>query len=67
MLQARRSLVRFPMRSLDFFSGPHPSSRTKALGSTEPLAEMSTRNLPGCKGQPARKADTFTAFCELIA
>jgi hypothetical protein len=28
-----------------------------ALGSTQPLAEMSTRNLPGGKGRPARKAD----------
>jgi hypothetical protein len=26
---------------------PNPSSRTIALGSTEPLTEMSTRNLPG--------------------
>jgi hypothetical protein len=28
-----------------------------ALGSTQPLTEMSTRNLPGGKGRPARKAD----------
>jgi hypothetical protein len=27
------------------------------LGSTQPLTEMSTRNLPGGKEQPARKAD----------
>jgi hypothetical protein len=40
MLQAGRSRVRFPMRSLD-------CSRTMALGSTQPLKEMSTRNLPG--------------------
>jgi hypothetical protein len=30
-----------------FFSWPNPSSRTMALGSTQPLTEMSTRNLPG--------------------
>jgi hypothetical protein len=30
-----------------------------ALGSNEPLTEMSTRNLPGGKGRPARKADNF--------
>jgi hypothetical protein len=30
-----------------FFNLPNPSSRTMALGSTKPLAEMSTRNLPG--------------------
>jgi hypothetical protein len=27
-----------------------------ALGSTQPLTEMSTRNLPGGKGRPARRA-----------
>jgi hypothetical protein len=37
-----------------------------ALVSTQPLTEMSTRNLPGGKGQPARKADNFTAICEPI-
>jgi hypothetical protein len=36
------------------------------LGSTQPLTEMSTRNLPGVKGQPARKADNLTAICEPI-
>jgi hypothetical protein len=30
-----------------FFNLPNPSSRTVALGSTHPLTEMSTRNLPG--------------------
>jgi hypothetical protein len=28
-----------------------------ALGSTQPLTEMSTRNLPECKGRSGRKAD----------
>jgi hypothetical protein len=45
------------------------SSRTVALGSTQPLTEMSTRNLPGeavgGKGRPAHKADNLTAICEL--
>jgi hypothetical protein len=27
---------------------------------------MSTSNLPGGKGRPARGADNFTAICELI-
>jgi hypothetical protein len=35
---------------VDFFSWPNPSSRTMALGSTQPLTGMSTRNLPGVKG-----------------
>jgi hypothetical protein len=30
-----------------------------ALGSTQPLAEMITRNLPGGKGRRARKADNL--------
>jgi hypothetical protein len=50
MLQAGRSRVQFPMRSLYFFNLPNPSSRTMALGSTQPLTEMSNRNLPGVKG-----------------
>jgi hypothetical protein len=37
-----------------------------ALGSPQPLTEMSTGNLPGRKGQPARKADNLKAICKLI-
>jgi hypothetical protein len=37
-----------------------------ALVSTQSLTEMSTRNLPGAKGRPARKADNLTAICEPI-
>ena len=44
-LQAGRSRVRFPMVSLDFFHWHNPSSRTMVLGSTQPLTEMSTRNV----------------------
>jgi hypothetical protein len=51
---------------IGFFSWPNPSSRTMALGSTQPLTEMSTRNLRGGKGRPARKADNLTAICEPI-
>jgi hypothetical protein len=42
-----------------------PSSRTMALGSTQPLTEMSTRNLPGGggKGRPGLKGDNLTAIC----
>jgi hypothetical protein len=36
-----------------------------ALGSNESVTEMSTRNLPGGTGRPARKAD-LTAICEKI-
>jgi hypothetical protein len=44
----------------------NPSSCTMGLGSAHPLTEMSTRNLPACKGLPARNADYVTAICEPI-
>jgi hypothetical protein len=34
-----------------------------ALGSTQPLTEMSTINIPGGKGRPALKANSLTAIC----
>jgi hypothetical protein len=62
MLQTRRSPVQVPHK-VDFFN---PSNRTVALGSTQPLTEMSTRNLPGGKKRPARRVDNLTAICEPI-
>jgi hypothetical protein len=35
-----------------------------ALGSTQPLTEMGTRNLPGGKWWLAHKADNLVAICE---
>jgi hypothetical protein len=66
MLQTRMSRVQFPIRSLDFFNLPNPSSRSMALRLTRLLTEMSTRNLPGGggKARPALKADNLTAICE---
>jgi hypothetical protein len=66
MLQAGRSRIRIPGEVIGFFNWPNPSSRTVALGSTQPLTEMSTRDLPGGKGRPALKADNLTAVCEPI-
>jgi hypothetical protein len=37
-----------------------------ALVSTETVTEMSTRNLPGGKKWPVRKADHLTVICEPI-
>jgi hypothetical protein len=59
-------VVSIPDEVTGFFNRPNPSSRITALGSTEPLTEMSTRNLPGDKGRPARKADNLTAVGESI-
>jgi hypothetical protein len=64
VLQAGRSRVPFPMRPLDYFNRCNPSSRTMALGSTQPLTEMSTRNLPRDKQRMACKAVSLTAICE---
>jgi hypothetical protein len=46
MLQSGRSRV---SDEVDVFNLPNLSSRTMALGSTQTLTEMSTRNLPGGK------------------
>jgi hypothetical protein len=64
MLQAGRSPVQVP-DEVDFFNLPNPSSRTMALGSTQSQTKMSTRNLPGGKKRPARRADNLAAICEL--
>jgi hypothetical protein len=58
MLQAGRSRVRFPIRSLDFCNWLNPSSRPISLGSSKPLTEKNTRNLPGDKGWSACRALT---------
>jgi hypothetical protein len=34
-----------------------------ALGSTQALTKMSTRNFPGCKMRLARRADNLAAIC----
>jgi hypothetical protein len=62
MLQAGGSPVRIP-DEVDFFNLPNPSSRTMALGSTQPLTKVSTRNLLGGKKRLARMADNLAAFC----
>jgi hypothetical protein len=53
MQQAGMWQVRIPVRYW-FFNWP------------QPLTEMSTRSLPGCKWRPARKADILTTICESI-
>jgi hypothetical protein len=46
---------------------PNPSGRTMALGSTQPLTEMSTSNLKKKetwgKVRRARRADNLAAIC----
>jgi len=45
VLQIGRSLVRSQLVSVDFSLIYNPSDRTMALGSTQPLTEMSTRSI----------------------
>jgi hypothetical protein len=66
MLLAVRSQVQVPMRSFFFFNLPNPSSRTRGLGSTQPVTEMSITNILGGKGRPELKADNLTVICEPI-
>jgi hypothetical protein len=54
------------MKRIFFFNLPNRSSRAMALGRTQPLTEMRTRNLSGGKGRPESKADKLTAICEQI-
>jgi hypothetical protein len=44
-----------------FFNLRTPSGRTMALGFTQPVTEMRTRNIAGGKERPAR--DNVTAIC----
>jgi hypothetical protein len=50
MLQAGSLPVQVP-DDVDVFNLPNPSSGIMALRSTQPLTEMSTRNLPGGKNR----------------
>jgi hypothetical protein len=63
MLQAGTSPFRV-LDEMDFFNLPNPSSHSVALGSTQPLTEMSTRNFPGGKKRPAHRADNLDAIYE---
>jgi hypothetical protein len=60
---SRKVAVSIPNEVTGFFNLPNPCSNTMALGSTQPLTEMSIRNLPRGKWRQARKAD-LTAICE---
>jgi hypothetical protein len=61
MLQSRKVAVSSP-DEVDFFNWPKPSRLTIALGSTLPLTEMSTRNLPGWRGCKGRDRSIRLTF-----
>jgi hypothetical protein len=47
VLQAGKSRVGVPTKSLNFLNVPDPTSLTMALGFTQPLTEKITRNVSG--------------------
>jgi hypothetical protein len=61
-----RKVTGLSLDEVDLFNLPNSSSRAMVLESTQPLTEISTRNLPGVKGRPARKADNLTAIYEQV-
>jgi hypothetical protein len=65
-LQAERRRVRFPIKSLIFFHWPNTSSRTMALGSTQPPNSNEYQEPSLDKERPDRKADNLTIICEPI-
>jgi hypothetical protein len=62
---SRNIVGSIPDEVLGLFNWHDPSSRTMALGLTQPLTEMSTSNHPGGKGKPAHEADNLPAVYEL--
>jgi hypothetical protein len=64
-VQAGRSWVSVPIRWI-FFNLPNLSSRIIPMGSTQPLTEISIRNVPVGEGPLTRKADNLTAIFEPI-
>jgi hypothetical protein len=47
---------------MEFFVDINPSDRTTALGSTQPLTEMSTGSISWGKMRPVRRADNLTTI-----
>jgi hypothetical protein len=61
----RKVVVSIPDEVTGFFYWRNRSSRTMALGSTQPLTESRSK-LVGGKVRLVCKADNLTAICELI-
>jgi hypothetical protein len=58
MLQDGKVADSIPDKVIQFSNSSNPSSSTMAMGWSQPLTEMNTRNLPGGKGRPARTLRT---------
>jgi hypothetical protein len=59
----------FDNRRAEFLNLSNPSGRTRPWGFTQPLTEMSTRNIKmflESKARPVSRDDNLTAICEPI-
>jgi hypothetical protein len=66
MLQARGVADSIPDEVIGFFNLPNPSSRTMDLGSTQPLTEISMRNIfLGGGGNGGRRVRLTTSSLSL--
>jgi hypothetical protein len=63
---SRKVAGSIPAEVTGFYNWPNISSRTMTLGSTKPLTETNTRNIPEGKGRSASKADNLTVTCQQI-
>jgi hypothetical protein len=61
---SRKVAVSIPDEVTGISNWPNHSSGSMALGSTQPLTETSTSNLPQSKARLVGKADNLTAICE---
>ena len=66
MLQIRRSLARSQLVSLDFSLTQNPFDRSMVLESTQPLTDMSTKNISGGKSNRRVRLTTLPPSCALV-
>jgi hypothetical protein len=66
MMMIWKTAGSIPDNAIAFVIWRNPSSRNLALGSTQPLAEMNTSNLPRRKVRPEHRTDNLAAICELF-
>jgi hypothetical protein len=59
---SRKDAVSIPDGANEIFHWHNPSGPTMALASTQPLTEMSTRNISWGSRRPVRRADNLTTF-----
>jgi hypothetical protein len=64
---SRKVAGSIPDEVIGFFNRPNPSRRIIALGSTQPLTEMNTRNLPGGTERSARGLTTSPPFMSRLS